>query len=64
MISPGSAKESALKAPTAVNQQKFQFSLKDGEPFIRVKGLGAYTKVDLGIVAYHFEVASEHNVQH
>ncbi len=56
--------EAALKAPTAVNQQKFQFCLKDGEPFIRVKGLGAYTKVDLGIVAYHFEVASGKKVLH
>ena len=55
--------EAALKAPTAINQQKFQFSLKDGEPFIRIKGLGSYTKVDLGIVAYHFEVASGHKVQ-
>ena len=56
--------DAALKAPTAVNQQKFQFSLKDGDPFIRVKGLGTYTKVDLGIVAYHFEVASGKKVQH
>ena len=56
--------DAALKAPTAVNQQKFIFSLKDGEPFIRVKGLGSYTKVDLGIAAYHFEVASGHKVQH
>ena len=40
--------DAALKAPTAVNQQKFQFSLKNGDPFIRVKGLGTYTKVDLG----------------
>ncbi len=56
--------EAALKAPTAVNQQKFQFSLKDGEPFIRVKGLGTYAKVDLGIVAYHFEVASGKKVLH
>lgn len=54
----------ALKAPTAVNQQKFLFSMKDGEPFIRVKGLGSYTRVDLGIVAYHFEAASGHTVQH
>jgi hypothetical protein len=23
-----------------------------------VKGIGAYTKVDLGIVAYHFEIGS------
>ena len=56
--------EAALKAPTAVNQQKFLFSMKDGEPFIRVKGLGSYTKVDLGIVAYHFEVASGKKVLH
>ena len=56
--------EAALKAPTAVNQQKFCFSVKDGEPFIRVKGLGSYTKVDLGIVAYHFEVASGKKVLH
>ena len=56
--------EAALKAPTAVNQQKFIFSLKDGEPFVRVRGLGSYTKVDLGIVAYHFEAASGHKVQY
>ena len=56
--------DAALKAPTAVNQQKFLFSMKDGEPFIRIKGLGSYTKVDLGIVSYHFEVASGHRVQH
>lgn len=60
----GKGIEAALKAPTAVNQQKFQFCLKDGCPYIRVKGLGAYTKVDLGIVAYHFEVASGKKVQH
>ena len=56
--------EAALKAPTAMNQQKFQFSLKEGAPFIRVKGLGAYTKVDLGIVACHFEAASGKKVLH
>ncbi|MBQ3705164.1 MAG: nitroreductase [Clostridia bacterium] len=56
--------DAALKAPTAVNQQKFVFSLKDGEPFIRVRGLGSYTKVDLGIVGCHFEAASGHRVQH
>ena len=56
--------EAALKAPTAVNQQKFQFSLKDGDPFIRVRGLGTYTKVDLGIAAFHFEAASGKKVLH
>ena len=56
--------DAALKAPTAVNQQKFQFSLKDGSPYVRVKGLGAYAKVDLGIVACHFEAASGKKVLH
>ena len=56
--------DAALKAPTAMNQQKFQFCLKDGEPFIRVKGLGTYTKVDLGIAACHFEAASGKTVLH
>lgn len=55
--------EAALKAPTAVNQQKFVFSLVDGEPFVRVKGIGSCTKVDLGIVACHFELASGHKVR-
>ncbi|MBR6164377.1 MAG: nitroreductase [Clostridia bacterium] len=54
----------ALKAPTAVNQQKFMFSLKDREPFVRVRGLGSYTKVDLGIAACHFEAASGRKVRH
>ncbi|MBQ6465157.1 MAG: nitroreductase [Oscillospiraceae bacterium] len=56
--------EAALKAPTAVNQQKFAFSLVDGEPFVRIKGIGSCTKVDLGIVACHFELASGHKVRH
>jgi len=56
--------EAALKAPTAVNQQKFEFSLKDQEPYVRVKGLGSCTKVDLGIAAYHFEAASGRKVKH
>ena len=48
----------ALKAPTAVNQQKFFFFLKDGKPCLRVKGFGSYTAVDLGIAAYHFETVT------
>ena len=50
--------EAALKAPTAMNQQKFSFFEEDGEPGIRVKGIGSYTRVDLGIAAYHFEAAT------
>ena len=56
--------DAALKAPTAVNQQKFYFTLKDNEPFLQVRGLGTCTNVDLGIVAYHFEAASGHKVLH
>ena len=54
--------EAALLAPTAVNQQKFKMGLKDGKPVIRIAGIGSYTKIDLGIVKYHFEAASGHKV--
>ncbi len=56
--------ESALKAPTAVNQQKFVFTLENGEPFARVKGIGGYTKVDLGIACWHFEAVTGRKVRH
>lgn len=51
--------EAALKAPTAVNQQKFKISLNaDQSVSFRVSGLGFFTKMDLGIVRYHFEIGS------
>lgn len=50
--------EAALLAPTAVNQQKFRMGMQDGQPVIKVAGVGFHTKVDLGIVEYHFEIAS------
>ncbi len=49
--------EAALLAPTAVNQQKFHFTL-DGNKVRAAAGLGFYSKVDLGIVKYHFEVGA------
>ena len=55
--------EAALMAPTAVNQQKFKMGVKDGKPVIQVSGFGVHTKVDLGIVKYHFEVASGKKVE-
>lgn len=55
--------EAAILAPTAMNQQKFQISLENGEPVLRVAGLGPYTKIDLGIVKCHFEAASEHTIR-
>ena len=50
--------EAALLAPTAINQQQFYFHL-DENNHVTVKPLiGFYTKVDLGIVKYHFEIGS------
>jgi hypothetical protein len=40
-----------------VNQQKFTFSL-EGNRVIAKAGLGFYTKIDLGIAKYHFEVGA------
>lgn len=54
--------KAALLAPTAMNQQKFYFSL-DNDKVTAKAGLGFYTNLDLGIVKYHFEVGSGHNVQ-
>ena len=56
--------EAALKAPTATNQQKFAFGMKDGEPAVKVNGVGFYTEVDCGIVACHFEIGSGRKVEH
>lgn len=49
--------EAALLAPTAMNQQKFMFALKDNRVSVKA-GVGFYAKIDLGIVKYHFEVGS------
>ncbi|NLO39058.1 MAG: nitroreductase [Ruminiclostridium sp.] len=49
--------EAALLAPTATNQQKFQFSL-DGNKVYAKPGIGFFTKVDLGIAKYHFEIGA------
>lgn len=44
-------------APTAINQQRFLFTLKDNS--VKAKALpGFYSKVDLGIAKYHFEQAA------
>lgn len=47
----------ALLAPTAVNQQKFTLILAGDRVWARA-GLGFFSKVDLGIVKYHFEIGS------
>lgn len=49
--------EAVLKAPTAMNQQKFRIILKNG--ILRAEaGFGPYAKTDLGIVRYHFELGA------
>ena len=48
----------ALLAPTAMNQQKFRFELRPDGSVKASCGSGFYTKLDLGIVKYHFEAAS------
>jgi hypothetical protein len=55
--------EAALKAPTAINQQKFRFEYSEdgGKPTVsasRLFSLVGYTKIDLGIAKLHFEIAS------
>lgn len=52
--------DAALLAPTAMNQQKFKFSMKDGSVSAKA-GLGFFAKMDLGIVKCHFEIASGHS---
>lgn len=54
--------EAALLAPTAVNQQKFLFTYRDGRATLRARGIGTCLQTDLGIVKYHFEVGSGHEV--
>lgn len=53
--------EAALMAPTAVNQQKFTLEY-DGEGVIARAGRGFYSKVDLGIIKYHFEVGAGRDI--
>lgn len=49
--------EAAQLAPTSMNQQKFMITL-DGN-IVSAKALtGFYSKLDLGIVKYHFEVGA------
>lgn len=54
--------KAALLAPTAMNQQKFYFTFENGKVSAKA-GKGFYTKMDLGIVKYHFEAATGHKVE-
>ncbi len=50
--------EAACLAPTAMNQQKFRFELCADESVKLSCGSGFYTKLDMGIVKYHFEAVT------
>lgn len=50
--------EAVLLAPTAMNQQKFFFTLEGSDTVKATAGSGFYTKTDLGIVRYHFEAVT------
>ncbi len=51
--------ECALLAPTAINQQKFKFALReDGKTVSATAQKGPWSMTDLGIVKYHFELAA------
>lgn len=49
--------DAALLAPTAMNQQKFIFRLS-GNTVSAKAGIGFYSKIDLGIAKYHFEIGA------
>ncbi|MCM1034039.1 MAG: nitroreductase [Paludibacter sp.] len=57
--------EAALLAPTALNQQKFEFILhEDNTVEAKTRFALSYAKTDLGIAKYHFEIgAGKDNVQ-
>ncbi len=52
--------EAVALAPTAMNQQKFLFTLSEDDSVKATSLGGFYSKVDLGIVKYHFEAVSGH----
>ena len=50
--------QAVMSAPTAMNQQKFVFTLNGDQVSAKVSGPAFYTKMDLGIVKYHFEAVT------
>ena len=54
--------EAVALAPTAINQQKFFFELKEGKVYAKSLG-GLYSSIDLGIAKYHFEAVTGHVVE-
>lgn len=50
--------QSAMLAPTAMNKQKFRFTMLDGNK-VKAEATGRfYSGIDLGIVKLHFEIGT------
>lgn len=54
--------EASLLAPTAMNQQKFKFNYLGENNVSASAGSGFYTKIDLGIAKYHFELGCKQKI--
>ncbi|MBR4230863.1 MAG: nitroreductase family protein [Bacilli bacterium] len=52
----------ALLAPTAMNQQKFKFEYLGNDSVKAYSKRGPMTKIDLGIVKYHFELGANKKI--
>ena len=50
--------EAALLAPTAINQQKFRFTLLGNKVYTNIGKIGPCLKIDKGIVKCHFELGA------
>lgn len=49
----------ALLAPTAINQQKFEIKFNEDELVSFIDKSGVLSKLNLGLVKYHFGVGSK-----
>lgn len=54
--------DTAILAPTAMNQQKFYFTCVGDGVVKAEKSIGFYSMVDLGIVCHDFEVGAERKI--
>ena len=50
--------QAVMLAPTAVNQQKFHFTVNGNTATAKTVGIGSCLKIDLGIVKCHFELGA------
>ncbi|MCC7553193.1 MAG: nitroreductase family protein [Methanobacteriaceae archaeon] len=53
--------KAAQLAPTAMNQQRFKFNLLSDGVVRAETSFGFYTKIDLGIAKYHFEIGADYS---